>query len=144
MIPNVSMRWCGAPARCQECPDSIGEGEPVVVVFFWNKGSDNRKWNRKFYYHPQCWVNQGLDYLRRNPYIHKKRGPKVTLSEEDRRQRYLLVRRFHALEQRKQKIKADYPDRLLIESRLDEQMLGLVIQMANYGGAPTTWLTKII
>jgi len=144
-IPNVTMRWCRKQAKCRWCEQPIEIGTPLVAVVFWNKGNpESRKWNSYQYFHPQCWVDQGLDYLNRNPFVPHKRGRKITLSDEDRRKRFLLVRRFHALEQRKKKIKAGYPDNVLIEARLDRQMVEIMLDMAILGGIPKSWVEKLV
>ena len=141
------MRWCQKKATCQWCPEEIVVGSPMVAVLFWNKGNpDSRRWNVQKCYHPQCWVDQGLDYLSRNPYvppIKGKRGRKSLLCLEDRRKRFLLVRRFHALEQRKKNIKAPYPDNLLVEERLTKQMVDIMLDVALLGGIPKSWAELI-
>ena len=115
----------------------------MVAVYFWNKGSDNRRWNTQICYHPDCWVGQGLDYLKRNPYVPVRVRDKLKLSVEDKRKRFLLVRRFHALEQRKSKVKADYPDKLLVEVRLTKQMADIMLDVARIGGIPKSWAEKL-
>ena len=65
------------------------------------------------------------------------------MSEEDTRKRYLLVRKFHALEQRKKNIKVGYPDNLLIEARIAEQMMEIMLEVALIGGVPKGWAEKI-
>ena len=143
-IPNVIMRWCIKPATCKWCEKGIDNRQAMVVVMFWNKGNaQHRGWNVQQYYHPDCWVKQGLDYLDRNPYSAPGRGRKAKLSPTDTRQRYLLVRRFHALEQRRRHLTTTYPDRLLIEQHIEEQILGIVMDMSKVGGVPPTWLTKL-
>lgn len=147
-IPNVTVRWCRKqPTTCKWCNQRIGNGTAMVVVYFWNKGNpENRSWNKQSCYHPQCWVEQGLDYLSRNPYvppIKGKRGRKSLLCEEDRRKRFLLVRRFHALEQRRKNIKATFPDNLLIEERLTKQMVDIMLDVALLGGIPKSWAERI-
>jgi hypothetical protein len=138
------MRWCRKQATCKWCDKPIEIGTPLVAVFFWNKGNENsRRWNVTLYYHPQCWVDQGLDYLERNPFVPHRRGRVRTLSNEDARKRFLLVRRFHALEQRKRNIKAPYPDNLLVEERLTKQMVDVMLDVANLGGAPKSWSEKL-
>jgi len=145
-IPNVTMRWCVKKSTCRWCDQSIDNGTPVVTVFFWNKGEDsgkwNRKWNVRFSYHPQCWVDQGLDYLNRNPYIPQHREKKPTLCEEDRRKRFLLVRKFHKAEQMR-KNSGSYPDNLLAEVRLTEQMIGIMLEVAVLGGVPKSWAERL-
>ena len=143
-IPSVMMRWGRKQAQCKWCEQAVEVGNPIVSVVFWNKGNeDKRSWNKYLYYHPQCWVDQGLDYLNRNPYVPHVRGRKATLSKEDRRKRFLLVRRFNALVQRKGKIKAPYPDHLLIEERITKQMLDIIMDVTNLGGVPKSWVEKL-
>lgn len=143
-IPNVTMRWSRKSAICRWCDKPVEVSTPMVVVFFWNKGGEGRRsFNVKHYYHPQCWVEQGLDYLRMNPYIPHKRGPKPKLGAEDRRKRFLLVRRKNALEQRKRKLKAEYPDRVLLEAKIDEQIMDIVLEVIKLGGVPKTWVEKL-
>jgi len=150
-IPNVVIRWCRKKAKCAYCEQDIEVGQPMVVVIFWNKGEEgNRKWNVHLYFHLErengqhCWVEQGKDFLKKNPFIPHARGRKSVLSAEDRRKRFLLVRRFNALYQRKQNILAGYPDRLLIEQGLNEQMVGITLDMINLGGVPKSWAEKMM
>ena len=147
-IPNVVMNWCRKEARCHwdscKLGGTIAIAQPMVMVMFWNKGKENsRRWNTKYYYHPQCWVEQGLDYLNRNPYVSYIRGRKCTLSKEDGRKRFLLVRRFNRLVQRKATITQDYPESSLIEANLTKQMLDIMLDVAVLGGVPKNWLEKI-
>jgi len=122
----------------------VEQGTPVVKVFFWNKGEDgNRKWNRQMCYHPQCYVDQAMDYLNRNPYVPHERGPKPTLSEEDRIKRTMLLRRFHSIQQRRNKLNGDYPDKLLEEAKLDRQALEVAMGIAKVGGIPPKWVEKL-
>ena len=134
MIPNVWMVWCHRTAKCKYCEEDIELATPMVVARFWNKGDENRRsWNISNYYHPLCWVDNGLDYLRMNPYSPngKKRGPKVTLSDEDRRERFLLIRRYHGYKQR-------ISDKN--RERLEVVMEDIMLQLLPLGGVPKGWL----
>ena len=142
-IPNVTMRWCNKKSTCKWCEQDIDNGTPVVTVFFWNRGEDgNRTWNVKFFFHPQCWLDQGLDNLRRNPYVPQVRVKKPTLCEEDRRKRYLLVRQFHKAEQVR-KNSGKYPDFLLVEARLTQRMVDIMLEVATIGGVPKSWAERL-
>ena len=143
-IPNVYMTWCQRKAICKWCEFAIEAGTPMVTVFFWHKGDeDHRQWNKKLYYHPQCWVGQGLDYLKMNPYVPYVRKPKAKLSEEQRKQRAALLNRKCSLEQRRRNVKSGYPDRLLVEARLDRQIAELMMEMIPVGGIPKRWLEQL-
>ena len=143
-IPNVTMRWCVKKSTCKWCDQPIENGTPLVSVVFWNKGNpESRKWNYYAKYHPQCWVDQGLDYLRRNPYVIRQRKPRErTLCEEDRKKRYLLVMRFHRAEQQR-KNSGKFPDNLLAEARLTQRMVDIMLEVATIGGVPKSWAERL-
>ena len=144
-IPNVTITWCQRKAVCQWCEQPIEAGTALVKVFFWNKGDDgSRNWNTTQYYHfPACYSAQGLDYLSRNPYVAKHKGNVSKLSPEDRKKRYLLVRRFNELVQRKREIKLPYPNSVPLEMRLNDRMVEVMMEMASLGGIPKRWVEKL-
>ena len=139
-IPNITMTWCNRIAKCEWCPENINAGEPLVTVFFWNKGSPEHKgFNVKKYYHPDCWVAQGLDYLKRNPYSPYIRKVKMELTPEQAEHRYVLLRRKAAIDQRIRKL-ADVPNRIMVEARLKEHITEIMLEIAPIGGIPKKWL----
>jgi len=153
-IPNVTIGWCrskgkGGAIKCKWCELPIEIGTAMVRVFFWNKGNENsRKWNVQHCYHfqedgPNCYVKQGLAYLEKNPYVPHARGIIHLLSEENKRKRFLLVRKFNELHQRKSNIKVEYPDNLPIEANLIERMVGVMMEVSGLGGVPKSWAGKI-
>ena len=143
-IPNVTMRWCVRKSTCKWCEQPINSGTPMVAVVFWNKGNENsRKWNAYRKYHPQCWIDQGLDYLERNPFVLRHRDRKSPLCEEDRRKRYLLVRRFHKAEQTRKNCNHNYPDDILTEIRLTQQMIDIMLEVVALGGVPKSWAERL-
>ena len=143
-IPNVTMRWCVKKSTCKYCDKPIDNGTPVVTVFWWYKGDDEkRKWNMKISFHPQCWIDQGLDYLQRNPYIPQHRVKKPTLSTEDRRKRFLLIRRFNALIQKRKNCNHSFPDHVITDIKLTQQMIDIMLETATIGGVPKGWAEKL-
>jgi len=144
-VPNVTITWCRGNAKCKWCEQPISIGTPMVRVFFWNRGNeDSRKWNRQYCYHfPDCYSKQGMDYLNRNPYVPKPRKQRTLLSVENKRKRFLLIRKFNELSQRRGKIKDDYPDSLLLEANLTKRMVDIMLEVATVGGVPEAWAGKI-
>ncbi len=143
-IPNVTMRWCQNKARCYHCQVDITPGEPMVGVFFWNKGAGDRHWNISHCYHPNCWVAQGMEYLSRNPYVPYKRGRKrMQLTTEQHRQRFLLTRRYHAIVQRKGKLNNNSIQGVMAGLRLDVQIADLILDMQKLGGVPIRWIENL-
>lgn len=141
-IPNVTMSHCQRKAQCEWCPEMVEAGAPLVTVFFWNKGTEDHKgFNVKRYYHPDCWVAQGLDYLKRNPYVPYVRKKKLELSPEQSKQRYSILRRKAAIDQRKRNLNVDLPDRELENAKLNTKIAELMLEIAPIGGIPKKWLS---
>ena len=138
-IPNVTMTWCQHKAKCTECPGTIETGTPMVTVFFWNRGTEEHKgYNVKKYYHPNCWIAQGLDYLKKNPYIPYIRKKRLELTPEQSKQRYILLNRKAAIDQRIRSLE-ETPDRIA-GARLNMEIAKLMVEIAPIGGIPQRWL----
>jgi len=142
-IPNVTITWCQREAECKWCGFKVDAGTPIVNVFFWRKGSEDHKgFNLKVHFHPDCWVAQGLDYLKLNPYIPYIRKKKLELTPEQAKQRYILLRRKAAIDQRIRNLNGNYPDRDLEEARLKLNITEIMLEIAPIGGIPKKWLNQ--
>jgi len=140
-IPNVTITWCVRKTKCKWCPEHIEGGQPLVTVFFWNKGSTEHKgFNTKQYYHPQCWIGQGMDYLNRNPYVPYKRSRALPLTPEQTKQRGILLRRKCSLDQRRRNLRTNLPNHDLMEAKIARQVAELMLEIAPIGGIPKRWL----
>lgn len=140
-IPNVTMTWCQRQAKCSWCTDPIKLATPMVNVFYWNKGTpDHKGFNTRYYYHPDCWIEQGLDYLKRNPFV-SAHQPRLPLTDEQKKARNKLLNRWSSLNQQIRNIKVDYPERVLEEARLEKRKVDLMLEIAPLGGIPKKWLT---
>ncbi len=140
-IPNVFMYWCQHKAKCKWCEKDIVAGTPVVKVYYWNKGNEEKRgWNVSKYYHPQCWIDQGLDYLKMNPYVPYARKPKSSLTNGQKELRYKLLRQKASIDQRRRNLKSTYPDCVLDNAKLDEQVSRLMVEIIKIGGIPKKWL----
>lgn len=143
---DVWFTHCQRKAKCKWCEQPIEKATPMVITRLWRKGDENsRRWNITNYYHPNCYLAQGMDYLETHPYSPRgNRGrPKIQLSEEDKRKRYLLLRRKAALEQRKRKLKTSYPDNALMIARIDTQIIEICMEITLVGGVPKGWVEKL-
>jgi hypothetical protein len=89
-------------------------------------------------------VAQGLDYLKLNPYVSTgKRGqPKLQLTEEDRRTRYLLLRRKATLDIRLRDARLHGLTERVAD--LTAKSFDLLLQIAKVGGIPKRWAEDII
>jgi len=137
-VPNVTITWCQRVAKCEFCPEDVVAGNPLVTVFFWNRGSlDHKGYNVKKYYHPACWIAQGLDYLDRNPYVPYIRKQKLELTPEQSKERYSILKRKAAIDQRKRKLNGSSAAALAL---LDRKIAELMLEIAPIGGIPKKWL----
>ena len=94
-----------------------------------------------------CWIEQGMDYLRMNPYsAGVKRGPKVELTGEQTKRRSLLLRKYAVYKSRLNHIPANYSvaEKVLAEIRLECQMASIVLETAQVGGVPKRWLEQMV
>lgn len=145
-IPNVCMVWCQRQANCGWCDKPIEVATTEVTVFYWNKGADGHRWNVKRYYHPQCWIDQGVDYLNLHPYCAgERRGPKpnLSLSKEEMDKRLHLLRKKATLEQRKRNLDPKRADYLSAVLKLEIKVLDTIQEIAPIGGVPRKWLDLI-
>jgi len=132
---NVWMRWSKKQSRCRYCNDAIETATPTVVCRYW---SNHKCYN--IFYHPQCWVNYGMDYLLKNPYEAKPRGRKaIKLNPEDSRQRFLLLRRYSTTKHRLDKVRLESPEKAMYVLRLEKRLEGIVNETEKVGGIPTRW-----
>lgn len=143
-IPNVTISWCQHQALCDWCPKHIESGQPMIVVFYWNKGSKSHSgFNTKKYYHPQCWLDQGMDYLKRNPFVSTHKGAKrLDLTPEQKLERNKILRRKGAIEYRRSQIDHSLPNHKAIEAKMNIQIVDLMIEIAPLGGVPKKWLER--
>ena len=150
MIPNVCITWCQREAKCRWCEQPIMAGQPMITVFFWNKGTENRKWNVKLYFHVKneekhhCWEEQGLDYLKLNPYVPYVRKQATVMEPEDRRKRLLILKRKAALDQTIRKLdktKDNYGERV---QSIDAKVANLMLEILPYGGIPKSWVGELL
>jgi len=138
---DVWMTWVKRKTRCRYCGETMEKATPMVTGKLWRKGNpESRKINIRFYWHPQCWVKQGLDYLSLHPYSSGSRGRKqLKLGEEDAKLRYKLLRKYAALRQRVTKLATKYPDNVLPILRIETQMKETAAKINEVGGIPPKW-----
>jgi len=135
------MTWCKRTAKCKYCEKPIEKATPMVKCRT-VKGKEV-KLTHYMYFHPQCWVTNGMNYLNNNPYNPGLRGRRtLPLSPEDSRARYLLLRKYAALKQRLNNIVTKFPDNLEPTLRIEEQMQQVMIEISLVGGIPPKWLLK--
>jgi len=120
--------------KCRYCEKEITVATPMVI-------GQTKRGNRTYrmYFHPQCWLDNGMAYLNKNPYTPGIRGRrKLSLGPDDTRKRYLLIRRYNTFKYRKDKLNR-FPDDLLESIRLEGEMDKIAEVIKDIGGIPAKW-----
>jgi hypothetical protein len=94
-------------AACAHCEKVFGVPESCVQGVLSYEGIPSRR----FRWHPQCYVTQGLQYLEDNPPVEGPRGrkPSLNLSKEQQKLRHALVaRKSRIKKQKEQAIESGY------------------------------------
>jgi len=137
---DVWLTWCKKKSKCKHCQEPILAGTPVVRGKLWRKGDQAKSWPMTFRWHPQCWLEQALAYLEKNPYIPPKRSPgrpRIELSEEDKvKRRRLLVYRSSLCYYQRKAAKEGNAFRVL---ELEVKKQELVDRIKEVGGVPKSW-----
>lgn len=89
---HIRMAWLTKKARCHQCGREMVRGEPIVRGYatLRNGFHVRRLW------HPQCWLEQGMQYLAEHPLEPHHAGPgrpRMPLDEEQRKSRHALIQR---------------------------------------------------
>ena len=134
MIPQVSMQWTHKVTECKFCEKDIETATPVVSVFFKHK---DKSWNARYGYHPACWIQNGLDYLKANPYITVPE--KIELSDNDKIIRDKLIRKHASLKQRLVKLDKSSPKYYILVAKIEAQIAQLIVDILPLGGVPKKW-----
>jgi len=141
---RVWMTWCKRRATCKYCGEYIEVGTPMVKGVIDKSQNPKMMITYKTYFHPQCWVENGLAYLERNPYTPAARGRKRSnLSFVDNQKRRKILARFASYQQSLRKIVGDSPRDKAAKVRINNKVNGLVDEITKLGGVPVSWLGKI-
>ena len=134
MIPQVSMSWATKPSTCKHCDNPIDTASPMVTAFF---RDPKTKWNTRHYYHPQCWVQNGLEYLKANPYTERKTRDELTPEQKEVRNQ--ILRKYASLRQRQRKLSRSNPKHAILNMNIEAQIAQLMQDILPYGGVPRKW-----
>ena len=119
-----------------ECSDLIQAGDVVVRgKRFRNDGKSHR-----FAWHPQCYIDQLIQYVQQTEFSPMPSGPgrpKLDLSTEDKRKRRNLLARAYNLRKEKEiVVKYGIWSRFSV---IEKQQQGIIEEIKNVGGVPRSW-----
>jgi len=141
---DVWIRRCRKRSKCNYCPEAITNGSYMVVVklIYWvAKDDSNRRWIRYLRFHPQCWIDQAVEKLEKQPKIETRGAKRSALSDKDRAARIKILARRASVTQR---IRAE------ISKPKEEQSIDAIIHLGDvlnklrdeiepFGGVPKSW-----
>jgi len=143
---NVYLVHCRRKCKCAHCPEEITVAQPMVVgVITLGEGKHYKtKWKKTLRWHPNCWLEQGLARLEREPYISNKPGrPKQELDPTTRQLRLSALRRRASIVQRiRTLVAAGSIDSKTIDKivHLGEMLDKVKEDITKLGGIPEKWL----
>ena len=137
---DVWITWNRKVATCHYCDKPITVATPMVKAKWWRKKSGSAaKWSYRMYWHPQCWLDEALQYLKQHPYVPRSTGrPKLQLSEEVRQARAKLIRqRARLVYQLKETVENGSGAKT---EHILNKLLELCMKIEPLGGIPKSWL----
>ena len=149
---NIWVTYSRRKSHCaSECGLPIKAGDPIVVAKHFKEVSDTKRITLYFYKHFDCWVKDAQMYLQQNPFVaagnHTGRPKTMNLSEEDKATRLKLLQRKACLDQQlRKKLKIAEPELKDLESiaRIQSQLAGVTLEIAQVGGIPTSWIEDML
>lgn len=134
--------YCKRRAKCQcGCGETITAGEVMVKSVFWKPG-----FKRIHYFLLDHWVEKEKAWFKNNPYARVGTGgrKKLELTDEQRRERGLILRRYAKYTQMK-RIYMSRPNALSdpkvidLINKYNFQIENLKLELENCGGVPKSW-----
>jgi hypothetical protein len=136
---DIWMTWAKRKAVCHFCKKDIKVREAEVRGKSWRRHGEVNRWSFMYYWHPQCWIEEGTVYLMKTKYSSGNRGRKaLDMSYNDKVERNKILRRHAAFVQRiREAMDNGKVDKVL---RLYASMEKLKAEIINYGGIPEKWI----
>ena len=143
---EIWISHCKRQAKCRYCSEAILKGTPIVFGREWRsyeKDGSTRQWVRRFYWHPNCWLEEALAQLDKLPEATDSMGRKpLTLSAEDKQKRFAILRKRARIAQRlhEELEVEDWQSNIDRIIALGNQVEQLKEEIEPLGGIPRSWL----
>lgn len=139
---EVIFTWSRKPSKCEFCPELVNHAEPIVLGR--PKKQKGKPWPRVRRWHPECFLQSGMNYLVSNPYYQAPSTgrPMIDITSEQRATRNKILRRYGAYQYKLrqwEKKPAQTQEILLNRAILMKRMQGCVEEIQQYGGVPKSW-----
>ncbi len=139
---DIWITHCKRTAICHYCKKPIKVQEPMVTGKLWRKVKEGvLHWIVRYYWHPLCWVDEGLSYLQKHPYNQGLRGGQpLNLDYETKKKRLSVLRRHAKYTQKiRESMETGNLDRII---RLALSMEKLKEEILPLGGIPKSWIPQ--
>lgn len=138
---DIWMTWCKKKVVCRRCSEEISKASPMVVGKLWAVKGEKLRFTKRYYWHPDCWIQDGLNYLEQHPYSAEGKGrPRLAMSEGDKKKRYkVLSRRADLMRQLRGAVESGDANQIL---KVYERMEKLKPEIEKLGGIPESWQSK--
>ena len=139
---NVWIKVTRKKVRCRYCEQLIEVGEfQVVCSYFMKLKHGDKTWTKVMHFHakdPYCWVDQGILEVGMRPHTENRGRKPDALSDRDKRQRQMILRRRASVMQR---IGCEMVGECRTEKlvHLTQLLEGLATEILPYGGVPKSW-----
>ena len=135
------MTYCRKRAKCLYCPKYIEKKQFMVVGKLWrDREGGTRKWSIKLYWHPQCWIKQAEEALKKQPVVETRGRKKLELSVEANVSRVkILMRRAAILQRIKVEVAKNNTSSVDKLIHLGEMLNKLKEEIMPLGGIPKSW-----
>ena len=137
---HVSFSNCRKTAKCRYCPNPIETGQPMVVGRSRKESAGGKYYYFTSRWHPQCYLDQGLQYLDKHPYTPATKGrPVLNLTSGQRTHRLSLLRiRATSVQRVRAELQKLLPNYNIIQHH-GTKLQELYKEIEHYGGAPKSW-----
>jgi len=129
---NVWIAQCRKRTPCAFCGEDINCGEYMAVGVYYRG-----KWRHRKSWHPQCWIDEGIDYAQRNPKPETRGRKTLQLKDEDRKRRFRILARRASIIQRAKIAYSKGNFNAL--AKYGEQLEQLKEEIKPLGGVPESW-----
>ena len=141
-LMNVWIKVTRKKVRCRYCEQLIEVGEfQVVCSYFMKLKHSDKTWTKVMHYHarkPYCWIDSGIMAVGLRPYAENRGRRPDALSDVDKLQRQMILRRRASVMQRigNEMMDEGRPEKLV---HLTQMLERLATEIVPYGGVPKSW-----
>jgi len=127
--------------KCAFCPNEITKGGYSVVCRSYKyRGEGKAKWTFQRRFHPQCWIDQGIQELESRGFSETRGRPRLASDEVTEKRQKILRRRAAVLQRIRKEMARPAKERSMDRIvHLGEMLNSLAEEIEPLGGVPESW-----